>query len=39
MTPAETCKEAGLKSLAELAGITGRSQRTLQPRERENEKD
>jgi len=30
MTPSESCKAAGLKSLAELAEITGRSQRTLQ---------
>lgn len=30
MTPAEQCKQAGLKSLAELAEITGRSPRTLQ---------
>lgn len=30
MTPSEQCKKAGLKSLAELAQITGRSTRTLQ---------
>ena len=30
MTPAEKCKEAGLKNLAELSEITGRSTRTLQ---------
>lgn len=29
MTPSEQCKAAGLKSLAELVQITGRSRRTL----------
>lgn len=30
MTTSQQCKQAGLKSLAELAEITGRSTRTLQ---------
>lgn len=30
MTPSEKCKAAGLKSLAELSRITGRSVRTLE---------
>ena len=29
MKPSEKCKAAGLKGLAELAGITGKCQRTL----------
>lgn len=30
MTPSQQCKQAGLKSLAELSEITGRGPRTLQ---------
>lgn len=30
MTASKKCKQAGLKSLAELSQITGRSKRTLQ---------
>lgn len=29
MKPSQKCKAAGLKGLAELAGITGKCQRTL----------
>lgn len=29
MTPSQQCKQAGLKSLAELCEITGRSRQTL----------